>query len=119
VTPLGREPTTSSPDAHAPHSALRSDLVAMRTDLVERLAHDGINAGFLQLLADVNAAIEALDAVPPEDAAPADRAVITDDGREIRLAVYTGPDRVASVTLSPRRALAIAGQMIAAASRLG
>jgi hypothetical protein len=45
-----------------------------------------------------------------------DRAVLTDDGTVIRLAVYAGEAQV-SVALDPLRALALAGELIAAASR--
>ncbi len=47
----------------------------------------------------------------------AERAIIGDDGREIQLTLYLGRDAVAVMTPSPQRALALAGELLAAASR--
>jgi hypothetical protein len=46
---------------------------------------------------------------------PAMRAVVADDGREIRLTVYTEADTAAVVVLDPVRAIRIAGELIGAA----
>jgi hypothetical protein len=105
-------PTTLPP----PQGALRDRLIALRADTLRQLAGaDFLVPGFLQLLAGINAAMVALDAVPPEDAALADRAIIADDGREIRLTLFTGVGAVAAVALNPQRAVDLAGKLIAAA----
>jgi hypothetical protein len=44
------------------------------------------------------------------------RAVVSDDGREIRLIVYDG-DGVAAAPVTASRALALAGELLAAARR--
>ena len=58
---------------------------------------------------------EAFD--PPAEAEPADRAIVIDEGSTLRLVLYAGATCVAAVTLTPPRALTIAGQMVAAAAR--
>jgi hypothetical protein len=52
----------------------------------------------------------------PEQACrrPAARAVVADDGREIRLTVYTKAAAAAAVVLDPVRAIGIAGELIEA-----
>ena len=50
-----------------------------------------------------------------ETAETAERAVLADDGREIRLVLYRGAEAVARVELSPIRALALATQLMQAA----
>src|ERR1700676_2283232 len=62
-------PTTLT--AAGGRAELRSRLVAVRGELVERLARDKIEAGTLALLAGINAAIEACEAAaePPADIA--------------------------------------------------
>jgi len=55
-----------------------------------------------------------LDAMPA-DAAPAARAIVSADGREIRLTLYTEAGPAAVVALDPVRAVALAGELIAAA----
>ena len=53
------------------------------------------------------------------EAAPACRAVVSDDGTEIRLTLYSDAGAVASVVLDTARAVALAGRLIEAAlSRL-
>jgi hypothetical protein len=47
----------------------------------------------------------------------AERAVISDDGRETQLALYDEAGVIATVTLSPQRAISLAGELISAASR--
>ncbi len=44
-----------------------------------------------------------------------ERAVIGDDGREIRLMLYSQSSAIGAVALSPCRAIALAGELIAAA----
>ena len=54
---------------------------------------------------------------PPEPGChkePADRVVIADDGREVRLVLYRGAAPVARVALSPIGALALATQLLQA-----
>jgi hypothetical protein len=100
-------------------AGLRVRLIAMRAELVERLACDGIEGGTLALLAGINAAIEACDlaAERPADMVANGRAVLSDDGAAITLTLYTRADPVAAVALAPHRAVALAGELIAAALR--
>jgi hypothetical protein len=62
----------------------------------------------------INAALDALDAMPIETKLPS-RAVVSDDGREIRLTLYAEAGAVAAVVRDPVRAVALAGRLIAAA----
>jgi hypothetical protein len=82
-------------------------------------AADQIDPGYLALLAGTDAALRMLDAEAAlaEDDPVAERAVLVDQAEHVKLILYAGAACVAAVTLTPRRALAIAGQMIAAASR--
>jgi hypothetical protein len=84
--------------------------------LVEWLMRDGIAGGTLALLAGVNAAIDAFEATAeaPADIVGTGHAVLSDEGGEIRLTVYREAAAVAAV-LPPRRAVALAGELIAAA----
>jgi hypothetical protein len=103
-----------TPDAAA---ALRARLLALRADTLRQLDDaDVISPGFLALMAGIHAALDALDAMPV-DAEPADRAVLVDDGETIRLVSYTEARAVATVALSPRCAIGLAGELIAAAHR--
>ena len=43
---------------------------------------------------------------------PAERAVLTDDGEELRLTLYSGAGRAAVVVLSPLRAIVLTGDLI-------
>ncbi|HVB16496.1 MAG TPA: hypothetical protein VNF04_08190 [Stellaceae bacterium] len=92
-------------------------MIAMRGDLVEQMARDGIEGGTLALLAGVNAAIEACEATAetPVDMPATGRAILSDDGAAITLTLYRKAAAVAAVTLAPRRAVALAGELIAAA----
>ena len=47
----------------------------------------------------------------------AQRAVVTDDAHAIRLSVYRGAELAAAAEVPPLHALAIAGELIAAAAR--
>ncbi len=81
------------------------------------LVRDGIDGGTLALWAGISAAIEATEVSveAPADMVAAGRAVVSDDGRLIRLTVYREARAVAAVTLAPRRVVALAGELIAAA----
>jgi hypothetical protein len=95
----------------------RSRLLALRADVLRQLDEaDALDGGLLRLLADANAAIATIDAQPSEGE-PAARAVVSDDGIEIRLISYTQTGAAAMVVLDPRRAIALAGQLITAALR--
>jgi hypothetical protein len=94
---------------------LRQRLVEMRDRLVADLGCQ-VHGGTLTLLADLQGALAALDALPGSDEVEsADRVVIADDG-EIRLLLYDA-DRAVGVTLSAARAIRIAGELIEAAGR--
>jgi hypothetical protein len=47
----------------------------------------------------------------------AERAAVSDDGHEIRLTLYDGAEALATVAPSPQRAVSLAGELLAAASR--
>jgi hypothetical protein len=105
---------TAAPDALA---ALRARLTALRDDALRQLANgEALDGGLLHLLAGVGAALDGLDGVPV-DPQPADRLIVADDGETIRLDTYRGAERPASVEVSPLRAIALAGALIAAAVR--
>jgi len=106
------EPTVSP--AAGEVAAPRARLVATRAELIEWQVRDGIEGGTLALLAGIGATLEALDAMPA-DTAPAARAIVSDDGRKIRLTLYGEAGAIATVTLAPCRAVALAGELIAAA----
>src|SRR5260221_11486436 len=96
----------------------RRGVVEMRDRLVADLGCQ-VDGGTLALLADVQGALPAIDAAEADgrEVEPAERAVVTDDGETIRLAAYRGNIAVAEVELSPRRAITLAGELIAAAAR--
>ncbi len=89
----------------------------MRAELIERMACDKIEAGTFALLAGINAAIEACEAAAglPADTVETGRAVLADDGAAITLTLYCEAEVVAAVILPPRRAVDLAGELIAAA----
>jgi hypothetical protein len=94
----------------------RSRLLALRADVLRQLDQaDALDGGLLRLLADANAAID--ESRQPPEGEPAVRAVVSDDGIEIRLISYTQTGPAAMVVLDPRRAIALAGQLITAALR--
>jgi hypothetical protein len=78
------------------------------------LRHGAVEPGHLPLIAGINAALDALDGMPIA-ADVASRAVVSDDGREIRLTLYAEAGAVAAVVLDPVRAVALAQRLIAAA----
>jgi hypothetical protein len=106
-------PLTAREDGIA---GLRAQLADMAAVLIERLC-GRIEGGSLALLGSVGALLDALDhQLPPGEASPATRAVVSDDGREITLTLYgeAGIPAVA-VVLGPARAVALAGELIASA----
>jgi hypothetical protein len=85
-------------------------LLRLREREIKRLRAQGRLAQF-----DViDAAIAALD-TPPADVDPAGCAMVSEDGKIIRLTLYAEAGAVASVELSPVRAVAVAGKLIDAA----
>jgi hypothetical protein len=98
--------------------SLRARLIELRRDVLGVLQRDGTALGELALLASVQGALAAIEADAAADAAapePSGRVVLTDDGSAIRLISYADAERAAVVELSPRRAIALAGDLIAAA----
>jgi hypothetical protein len=73
-----------------------------------------LQRGQMPRIAAIDAAIAALDEVPA-DAEPASRAVVSDDGKVIRLTLYGETGAVASVEIDPIRAIAVAAELIDAA----
>lgn len=97
-------------------SALRGRLLDLRADLLAQLtAAEHTDAGLLALVGNVSAALDALDTVP-DDAAPAQRVVVVDDGHTISLALFTEAGRVAAVALDPVRAVQLANRLLDAAA---
>jgi hypothetical protein len=103
----------------ADRTTTRWRLFELRNDLLRRLDEaEALDGGLLRLLGDTSAALAAIDAWPPAvNAAAADRVALADDGVEFRLTWYGSADASATVVLDPRRAIALAGQLIAAALR--
>ena len=131
------EPADQEAGEEMPNPAmLRERLWRVREDALYEMARYGIEPTRLALAADANAAPEALGEAPSwrepgsrswrllldntkVDVAPACRAVVSDDGTEIRLTLYSDAGAVASVVLDTARAVALAGRLIEAAlSRL-
>ena len=105
-----------APAAHPPD--LRERLLTMRESLVEGLGSaPHIDGGHLALLGHVGTALSALNAIPPDCAAPASRIVVIDDGTTIRLTLYDSDGSVAAVALDTRRAVQLAGDLIRATGR--
>jgi hypothetical protein len=100
-------------------AATRQQLADMRNRLIGNLGKQ-IEGGDLELLAAVNGAIAAMDAEPdcPADAEHMARAIVTDiPGQPVCLSLYGEDGRAATIDLPPLRALAIAQELVAAASR--
>jgi hypothetical protein len=93
-----------------PLDAARERLLAMRDEEIARIIKRSASAQ----LAGLEAAIAALDEIPTE-ALPASRAVVNDDGQEIRLTLHGETGAVAAAPLDPVRAIGLAGELIAAA----
>jgi hypothetical protein len=73
-----------------------------------------IDGGVMALLGTVNAALAAVDAVPV-DVALAARAVVSDDGKVIRLMFYAEDGAACGLELDPAHAVSLAGRLIEAA----
>jgi hypothetical protein len=94
--------------------AMREHLLAMRAEELGRVIRDGR----APLLAVIETALARLNEIPAE-AHPSSRAVVSDDGRTIRLALYADTGAVAAVVLDPVYAIGLANRLLAAAlSRL-
>ena len=93
-----------------PLDAAKERLIKMREKDIARM----FRSGQLPQIAAINAVLAVLDEVPI-DAKPAGRAVVSDDGKTIRLALYAKTGAVAAVELDPTRAIALAGKLIDAA----
>jgi hypothetical protein len=96
-----------------PRGALRSRLEKLEGELIEKLAREEIGGGFLAMLGQVGAALDALDRMPAE-AEPAVRAAVSDDGTRIRLSLYSEAGAEAAVTLTPIRAIGLSHRLIEA-----
>jgi|SRR5580700_6872935 hypothetical protein len=95
---------------------LRSRLIELCDDALRQLDEANVlDGGLLRLLGDANAALAAIDRQPPADTEPTARAVVSDDGTEIRLTLYTNAHAAAAIDLDPVRAVRLAGKLIAAA----
>jgi hypothetical protein len=93
---------------------LRERLIELRDGMLDRMLRKGaVEPGHLPLIAGASAALDALGTLSVEMGAS--RAVVSDDGREIRLTLYHEAEAVAAVLLSPERAIALAGRLLDAA----
>jgi hypothetical protein len=79
------------------------------------MARDGKKSGTSMPLANINAAIEAVEGIPV-GANLVTRSALPDDGEVPRLTLYAEAGAVAAVELDPVRAVGLAGRLIAAAS---
>jgi hypothetical protein len=70
----------------------------------------------LALLGNIGTALAALEDRAADGVELAERVAISDDGKTIRLALYTGREAVAVVELEPGYAAMIAGRLVAAVS---
>jgi hypothetical protein len=98
-------------------AATHQQLAEMRSRLVGNLGKQ-IEGGDITLLAAVNGALVAIDADggASVEVAPGGRAILADDGQTIALTIYA--EEVATgVTLTAERAIALAGELIAAGLR--
>lgn len=96
----------------------RQRLLDMRAQLVAGLGEQ-IDAGYLSMIAGVQAALAALDVTErPVDAEPMARAIVVDISEQaIRLTLYAEDGRPVAVPLSPIRALVLAGKLVEASAR--
>ena len=96
---------------------LRLRLANMRTELTSQLAAEPIlDGGLLALLGNIGTALAALEDRAADGVELAERVAISDDGKTIRLALYTGREAVAVGELEPGYAAMIAGRLVAAVS---
>jgi hypothetical protein len=90
-------------------------LIQMRGDALDRMIRRGaVEPGHLPLIAGINVALEELDSMPIE-AHPAERAVVSDNGRAIRPTLYSKAGTIATVEFSPARSVVLAGRLLDAA----
>ena len=92
----------------------RQRLIEMRTGLLAAMDRQ-IEAGQLARLAGINAALVALNIEGCSNGEPAACAVVSDDGSEIRLTLYAENGAAFAAPIAPGRAVALAGELIAAA----
>ena len=97
-----------------PRGLLRSRLVKLEGELIEKLTREEADGGFLAVLGRVSAALHALDRMPVE-AEPAVRAVVSDGGVKLQQTLYAATGAVAAVELDPIRAVELASRRIEAA----
>src|SRR4051812_1356054 len=100
--------------------SLRDRLLALRRDALSRLAAAGrVDAEMLELVAHTGDTIAALDAETMQAVAPipGDRCIVSDDGHEIMVTVYSSDRRAAAAVLSPAAALRLASQLVASGMR--
>jgi hypothetical protein len=92
----------------------------LRDEMLDRMRRRGEpEPGHLQLLAGVSAALAMLEG-PPAAARMGARAVVSDDGRQIRLTLYGEAGAIGSVVLDGWRAVRLAGRLLhGAGTRLG
>jgi hypothetical protein len=95
-------------------AAAREKLLRLREEAIVRALRERPPP---QLVA-IDTVLAALDEEPTEWES-ADRAVVSDDGRSVRLVLFAETGTVGAVDLDPLRAIALAGELIArATSRL-
>jgi hypothetical protein len=94
-----------------PIDALRKKLAKMRDEELETM----IRRGQLPRIGAIEAVLAALDELPAE-AQSAARVVVSDDGETVRVALYTEIGAIAAAPVAPARAIALAGELIAAAA---
>ena len=72
-----------------------------------------------ELVAHAGDALAALEAETMQGIAPipGDRCIVSDDGREIMVTVYSSDRRAAAAVLSPAAALRLASQLVASGVR--
>jgi hypothetical protein len=96
-------------------TALRRQLLAIRNRAVVALARgESLDAGMVSLIGSVAAALSALDHVSVT-AETAERVVVVDDGRAVRLRLFRADQTTAEIELDAARAISMAGELIAAA----
>jgi hypothetical protein len=99
---------------------LRDRLRALRRGTLDQLDRsDRIDGGLLRLVADASTVLAQLDAEADTAVVPVpgDRCIVSDDGHEIAITVYSSDRRCAAATLSPAAAIRLGGQLVAAGAR--
>jgi hypothetical protein len=111
----GKEPMAGNLELDQRTRLIRERLLDQRSEMLGHMLRRGTpEPAHLPLLAGINAALDTIDGMPVEAEAAA-RAVVVDDGRQIRLTLYSETGAVADVALDPCRAITIAGKLIEAA----